>query len=386
MTEPTWYSQSSLSKHRECPQKWFYSYEKGLSKIEDGTDVAVHRDFGSWWHALRAADALMRGRTHASLKVLPKRLTTVDEGPIFDPQYVTVKDVLEAARMVEEAASQEVRDEWVAALGEGLHDRLSNLYDRWQDQWQTEIAEERPLAVEMGWGRNLSPAVRLVGYIDEIYLDTRRNIVVVRDHKSGKALNTQTTADDMMDSQLQFYAWGASPAVTEWGVGKIMATAYDRARSVKAKTPVVTQSGTLSKSITDFDLYTYLQWSAGEDGQGVPFPGRTKDGSQAGLYTAEESQIERLSSPAASTVWFQRTLTPLNSNLVRTHLRAALDGAEDMERSRLRSAETGEAARNMSSWTCRWCDYAGLCRAQMVGGPDGEYDLADFKLRKKSSK
>jgi hypothetical protein len=265
--------------------------------------------------------------------------------------------------------------------------------DRWHDRWDEEIRTEQPLAVEMGWGRDLpkfpgpdgtvtDPNARLVGYIDEVYLDTKRQIIVVRDNKTHKTLAAQTTADDMMDSQLQLYAWGASPEVTSWGIGQIKATAYDRIRTVKAKTPQVTQAGTLSKSITDYDLYTYAAWSLG-DGRGVPYPGRKADGSGAGFYQPESAVIEKLSSPAAISAWYQRTLTPLNINLIRVHLRAAVDSAADVALSRARFAVTGEAARNLTS-NCRYCDFVRLCRTEMVGGISTDLELSDYYLRAKS--
>jgi len=250
----------------------------------------------------------------------------------------------------------------------------------------------------MFWKRKLpslrdgqDPVVDLLGYVDEVYLDTRRHVVVVRDNKSGKQLSTQTTADDMLDSQLQFYAWGASPEVSSWGLGKIQATAYDRVRSVKPSPPQLTMGGRLAMrggepSIGQCDLHTYLQWANGptsnkegtEVRDGQWYPGTR--GHEPGWYLPEQSVIEKLSSPATKSVWFQRTLTPLNTNIIRSHLRAAVDSAVDLASTRARAAGTREAARNMGK-ECRWCDYNKLCRAEMVGGAEGEYDLIDLNLR-----
>jgi len=225
-----------------------------------------------------------------------------------------------------------------------------------------------------------------------VYLDRKRGLVVVRDTKTGHDLASQTAADDMMDSQLQLYAWGITPLVKDWDVGRVGAVGYDRVRSVAPRPPMLTKSGRLAvrggePSIGQCDLRTYLDWAKGEDGAGVPFPGMKADGSAAGFYQAEDSVIEKLSSPAAASIWFQRTLTPLNVNLVRTHLRSAVDSALDLAASRARVERTGEAARNLTK-SCRWCDFAALCRAEMIGGParDGDsaaYDLADFKLRRR---
>ena len=379
-------SNSSLAAVRRCPQAWYYQHVRRLDRVS--SDPAVERDFGSWWHALRGADTLQRGLALGSLKKRPERLTTVDGGPTFAvTEDLTPEVVLDGLEDWWGRMPGDLQDVWVNRLGEAPAPRARTLYERWRDTWRDEIARERPLAFEMKWERMLprlsgdqdSPDVVLVGYIDEVYLDVERGVVVVRDHKTGKSLGTQTAADDLMDSQLQLYAWGATPEVLGWGVGKVQATAYDRVRTTKPKDPVVTLAGTLSKSVTDYDLATYLAFCEGPDGEGVPFPGRKKDGSGAGLYRAEDAVVERLSTPAARSAWFQRTLVPLSRHVVTSHLRAAVDSAHDMHRARARAAETGEAARNLTSF-CKWCDYAALCRAQMIGGAEGTYDLAVYGL------
>src|SRR5699024_2991774 len=153
--------------------------------------------------------------------------------------------------------------------------------------------------------------------------DTARNLVVVRDAKTSRTLSTQNAAEDMMDSQLQLYAWGASPVIERWGRGKVKALSYDRVRSVAAKTPLVTASGGLSKSLTDYERATYLEWAKGPDGQGVPWgkegeyfkSGPRKDQPKFGHYSAEQTVIERLDTPAARSAWYQRSLMALNVNI-----------------------------------------------------------------------
>lgn len=387
--EKIYTSHSGLTTHRRCPQAWHYAYMMRLERVS--SDPPVERDFGSWWHAVKAADTLQRGLKLDSLRKAPDKVGTVEGGPTFDVNAdLTVAHVLDTLEGWWGRLPGDIQDEWVSRLGEEPARRAASIYDRWREEWREEIERERPLAFEMGWKRTLprvdgdedSPDVVLVGYVDEIYLDSARNIVVVRDTKTSKTLGTQSAADDMMDSQLQLYAWGAAPEVAKWEVGKIAATAYDRVRTTKPKEPVVTMAGTLSKSITDFDLHTYLEFCKGPDGQGVPFPGRKKDGSGAGFYTAEEAVIERLSTPSARSAWLQRTLVPLSSHIVRAHLRAAVDSAQDQYRTRKRAEVMREGARNLTS-NCRWCDFASLCRAQMVGGAGGDYDLAVHGLRER---
>lgn len=388
--EVAWTSYSALNQHRECPQQWYYARERKLARLIE-VDPAIERDFGSWWHMLRAAESLERGRALDSLRFVPKTLSAVDDAPELSGETATVDQVLELISQWWERTGDLYREEGINRLGEPLPDRIVDLFAAWKDTWKDEIANEAPIAVEMGWGRDLpslpdgrNPSTRIVGYADEAYQDIRRNLLVVRDHKTSKALSTQSAADDMMDSQLQLYAWGMAPTVKEWGMS-VQATAYDRVRTVKAKTPQVTQAGTLSKSIKDFDLRMYLAWSKGPDGLGVPYPGRMKDGSGAGYYQAEDSVIEMLSSPAAQTAWFQRTLTPLNMNLIKAHLRGAIDSSFDIAETRKRGAEHGQVGRNLSGWGCRWCEFAGLCRAEMVGGVgQGQvYELLDFNLKQR---
>ena len=78
-------------------------------------------------------------------------------------------------------------------------------------------------------------------------------------------------------------------------------------------------------------------------------------------------------------MWHQRTLVPLNSNMIRAHLVSAMDTAADAARTRERALAEGAAARNLGG-ACKWCDFAALCRAQIAGGPDGEYPLAQYGL------
>lgn len=383
-------SHSSLSKHRECPQKWYYGHVRKLTKV-DPEDAAVERDMGSWWHMLRAADSIERGRRFKSLQHMPEELTSTDDGPRLRTSWDDLADkVLDQAKLWWDKQSTSTQAAWLERIGEDLSGRLAALDTRWAAQWDSALQTERPLAVELRWERALPPLpswdavavdpnVTLVGYVDEVYYDTKRSVVVCRDHKISKKLGQQTSADDMMDSQLQLYAWGANPIVTAWGRGSIKATAYDRVRMVRPPTPKVTISGTLSKSVSDYDLRTYLEWCDSKP----PYAGRTKDGSQAGIYEQEEREIERLRSPAVISSWFQRTLTPLNPHLIRAHLRAAVDSAIDMgvsyERARLENA----AARNLTWGNCRWCDFAGLCRSEMFGGAQGDFNLADFRLVQK---
>lgn len=405
---------SQITKHRACPQSWMYAYMRKLEKA-DPLETKVELEFGNWWHALRAADSIERGLAVDSLQWTPQALTTVDDGPRLGlPDLAELKEQYAAGeihlvrRVLEEAdtwwkgrTGVEI-EAWDDRLGEDLPTRLRRVDAAWRERWAEDLPYEHPLAVELYWQRDLPPLTdpetgksedtetTMIGYIDEVYLDTRRNVVAVRDHKAHKALAPRTSVEDMMDSQLQIYAWGASPTVTSWGLGPIRAVAYDRVRMAAPKSPSVTTTGTLSKSVTDYDLATYLAFAAGPDGKGVPWgepdtfyqSGKKKGEPKFGFYQAEETIIAKLSDPAALSAWQQRTMTPLNRNVVMTHLRAAVDTAADVRRSRERANETQEAARNLTKG-CQWCPFAELCRAEMTGGAGGDYDLESMWLRPK---
>ena len=391
-------SYSRLTQHRSCPQSWFYGSMMKLERIPSN-EAKVELEFGNWWHALRAAESIERGRSLGSLKSVPKMLGTVDNGPEIPTEQQTVVEAVFAAALKWESELSSTKHEvWQARLGGGLTERLRYVNDRWIEQWEAERKFEEPLAVEYRWRRELpsvkqpsgelvDPDTAMVGYIDEVYYDKRRGIVVARDHKSHKGLSNQTTLDDMMDSQLQVYAWGGAPEIEAWGYGPIRAVAYDRVRTTKPSKPALTAGGGLSKSTSDYDLRTYLDFV----GEGIPWgepdtyvlSGPRKGTPKWGTYQVDPAVVEHLSSPVTVSRWMQRTLTPLNRNIVTAHLRAAVDTALDMTLTRQRAAQSGQAARNLSESNCRWCDFQGLCRAQMVGGAEGDYDLEALGLREK---
>lgn len=400
--EPLTLHYSGMTAWRKCPQAWQYRYVQGYRRPQ-GEEVPA-RDLGSWWHALRAADSTARAREIESaiddgvgtIRSFPRRgIRTVDNGPAFtDPTTLCVAEVLDAASTWWAGLPPESHLVWDEAIGGDLPSRLAEMNARWEARWAKETKREHPLAVEMFWEKPLpmpdgygGPPVRLIGFIDEVFEHDRRG-VAIRDHKTHRTLSAASSFTDMMDSQLQVYAWGASDAIAALGRGDVRATAYDRARSVKPKEPSLTATGTLSKSVTDFDLATYLRWAAGPDGEGVPWgeegahyaSGAKKGQPKFGVYRADDAVVARLSTPDALADWNDRTFTPINLNIVRAHLRSAQDAALGIAATRDAAARLGEAPRNLTDSACRWCDYASLCRAQMVGGPRGVYDLAEHGL------
>ena len=241
---------SSLTLHRKCAQAWYYRYDVGLQR--DVLEVsAPERDFGSWFGALAAAEALERGRKLDSLEGKLGRFRSVDGIDKFDMRTVTMEEVFEAADAWWSKQSHEAKEDWEERLGEGLPARLRGAYVRWRDEWEEDRKYERPIAVELFWERQLPRPkddaawdstvgginLNLIGFIDEVYEDTQRGLIVIRDRKTAKTLGTQSAVDDMMDSQLALYAWGAAPQITAWGLPAPRALAYDRVRSTKSTTP-----------------------------------------------------------------------------------------------------------------------------------------------------
>ena len=371
---------SSMTTHRKCPQMWKYRYLDRLGRA--GEDAAPALEFGSWFHAVRAADRLAKGRREGTLVSAPESIGTVDGGPEFSPE-TSPEEIMGAAHDWWEALPEAKREQWVDFIGQEMPKRLSNAYAGWLDEWGSASEGEAVLAVEHRWERALpmpkgydGPPVHLFGFIDEVYEDRRRGLVVVRDCKTSKSIGQMSAMDELMDSQVQLYAWGIAQDCKAWGINSPRAVSFDRVRTVAPKTPSLTKSGRLSKSVTDYDLRTYVEWV----GDGVPFDGLKKDGSGAGVYKVEQDEVDRLSSDDVRRNWYRRSMTPLSVNIVKTHLRAAVDTVSDIGRTKARAERSGEAPRNLVSMICKWCDFAELCRAQAVGGPDGDFDPAEYGL------
>lgn len=393
-------SYSALNTHRRCPQQWFYKYDLRLEKSQE--DVSPERDFGSWWSVIRAAEAIERGRKFESLKQDPNTQIKLPDGSKVTLGVLSLDGVFEALNLwwkgektthVGEVGT--ALDVWQERLGGEAPELAASLLQRHLDRWADEVKYEHPLGVEVYWQKQLPqpkndpwqveyPQMLLRGYVDEIFWHNERRIYIVRDHKTSKQLDAASSVDDMMDSQLHLYAWGVNDTVREWTGGKsVQAVAYDRARSVAPRPPTLTKSGRLSvykgePSLSSTDLQTYLDWVAGKP----EFPGLKKDGSGAGVYELEDKVVEKLKTQGERERWFQRTLRPLNRNLIQTHLRAAVDSSTDAYRTQHRAMETREAQRNLSKM-CSWCDYVNLCRAQMVGGAKGSYNLDEYGLTSK---
>lgn len=376
-------SYSQISAHRTCPQSWAFSHLNRLERDETG-NPPVELDYGTWWHALLAADAIERGRDQDTLLFDVPPILSTPAGPLRTAGVTPREVITAAATWWIEGINQRVVDVWEARLGiADLGPHLTRRFADWKTMWADHLADEEPLAVELVWERDLpgAPGVTLTGTIDLVYRDVRRDIIVIRDNKTGKTLEQGSTSlGDMMDAQLHLYAWGASPALSLAGLDPVRALSYDRARSTAAKEPKLTTAGKLSKSVTDYSAFDYERWVTT-----APTYERTKAaGAGTGTYEREDDVVERLFSPDELRKWFQRSLDLVNGNVIAAHVQEAVHTARDIKATIAVVTAGGGPGRNLTR-ACQWCPYAKLCRSQMIGGRDGEYDLAVLGLREKEN-
>lgn len=361
MTDPTVVSPSSLGTYRTCPKKFEYSSLRRLRPKDMG--VLILREYGSWWHALRAADSIAASRVQdgAPPKFLPDTLSTGDMGPTLPvTPDITGNAVLLAAQRFWDSLPFEMQERWAEKTGAPLPEHLTEMDRRWAEAWQDEFANERLIAVELAFEVPIADTgVSLRGRVDEVYYDKRLNLVVVRDHKTNGNIDPSESLDDLLDSQLHLYAWGVSVAL---GIN-VGAVGYDRARSKPAAQPALTKAGGLSKSTTDYDLHAYLAFTD----EPVPFPGLKKDGSGAGEYLRDEKVVERLSTPGERDKWNRRTLDPVIPRMVRGHLQEAVATGEGQAEARRRFLDPsiGPIPRNLSRQGCKSCDFVMLCLDEM---------------------
>lgn len=358
-------SYSELKTHSACPQAWTYAYARGLQAEQESPVFTM----GTLWHAMRSSYALSTGDE----KTIPGWSSSTVNDTHGLPRTARRSDVLKLAHKLWDNASETFRETALERYRDTIPNRLDAMDIAWQARWSDDLPHEEIIATELTVRRTIAPGITLKGTIDQIYRDTKRNLLVLRDFKTASTLKARTHLDDMMDSQLMLYAWLVAPWLKGKGLGSIQAVSYDRARTVAPREPVLTKAGSLSKSVTDYDLATYLKWSA----DGVPFEGRKADGSDAGTYIQDPKVISKLEEASERNKWFQRTLTPLNRNIVRSHLMSAIDNAKDSRMTLERYDERKQAPRRYGK-QCEWCEFQNICRAEMVAGtilnPD-EFDL-----------
>lgn len=396
-TEVGWTSYSGLTLHRSCPQAWSYRHLLKL-EVPPADDPAPALRYGTWWHALRAADAIERGRALGSIKHIPREIKCADDGPrVWTRVHLEVEcdeakpqencmstehpdhwedvpnlveRVFAAAELWEEAMPEHHAEKWKKDLGTASVSYLLRYWDRrYRHHHRDDIPNEHPIGVEVKWTRQLPGSdVVLLGYTDEVYYDAKRSMVVVRDHKTSGRMSPFNAADDMVNSQLHLNAWGLRDKIAEWGVATPTAISFERVKSGLQAKPKLTTKGKLSTTSFNWDIHTYMDFVESDEAK------------EAG-YVLDQAQVDRITSPAFVTQFFQRTLTPINRNVAHAHLQAAVDSNIDAQATIKRWQKRGSATRNFTGSACGHCGFAKLCRAQMIGGADGEYIVEEYGLR-----
>lgn len=383
------HSYSALQTLLDCEREYALRF---LENLEADKPERILYLRGTAFHAVVAADLLERGSSLGSLRNFPTSLkltgdTNLDiewvkrtEGfkqwvePYIlsggERTLLTADSVIEALETWEQAQGNERREEIKADLGESLTDRISNTWARYKLHWQDRMAAELPLLVEFEWERPAPNGMRLQGRVDAVVYDQTDALTIVRDTKTHDSWPSEPDAVlDLMNSQLHLQAWGIAPALRQMTEAKVggsqgpalvpQAVEFDRVRIKKPTTPKLTTKGLLSKSITDFDQYTYTDWCQSEEA------------ASAG-YEWEEAVSKR----ASETEWFRRSMKPLSMNAVAAHVKS-------MQRQAKRASElVAQDAAIQPQKACAWCPFLSLCRAEIIGGRPEEFHPSEFGLRK----
>ena len=353
-------SPSSLGTYRACPKKFEFASLRKLRPA--GLTPLITRELGSWWHALRAADAIHRSRAQETPPLyLPETISTGDMGPELPVTQETCgSDVLLAAERFWASMPFDQQERWVEKTGAPLPEHLAEMDRRWEAAWGADHENEEVIAVEVQFEVPIADTgVVLRGRVDEVYRDKRLGLIVVRDHKTNGTIASTESLDDLLDSQLHLYAWGVS---VHLGIN-VGAVGYDRARSKPSAQPAVTKAGKLSASVTDYDVHAYLAFTD----EPVAFPGLKKDGSGAGFYERDPKIVEKLQTPGERDKWNRRTLDPVNPRMIRGHLQEAVATAEGQAEAKRRFDDParGPIPRNLSRNGCKGCDFVHLCLDEM---------------------
>lgn len=387
------HSYSSLQTLMKCERQYALRFIEGLEKNAPEKLIYMR---GHAWHALLAADLMQRGAALNSLRNFPTKLEVlqglelgIDWQGIEDdwmgrkeptiigwdseghgPEVpLTPYSVLEHIAVWENAQESERKDEIIAKFGAPLHERLRDLWIRYQLKWGEREAQFLPVLVEFEWDRLAPNGMLLQGRLDSVVFDRENFLCVVRDAKSHDSWPSEPDAVlDLMNSQLHLQAWGCAPALREltgdWESGPAVpqAVEFDRVRFKKPTTPKLTTKGILSKTVTDFDAYTYGEWC------------RSDEAIEAGYVFDQEVADKVDADPEA---WFRRSMKPLSMKAVEAHVKAAQ--AQALRAENVVSSEAGI----VPSSDCAWCDFLPLCRAEIIGGRPDTFIPADFGLRKR---
>lgn len=388
--------QSGLSALRTCEQQ--FAYDRML-RLEPRY-LSTAPTLGTWVHAMLGADDIARGWDEDTLIRVPEVLDLPgrpmvihqpDEGIYGDHlrgERGRVEGPLDGQLVIEAAthwwnreAGGSFQDDYRSRYRDvDLPDHLADLWERYSLRWDVEDdGRLEVLAVEVEWTRSVrgrgGEVVPLAGRVDVVLRDTRYGLVVVRDRKThGQWPSEPQFVQDLMNSQLHLYAWGVAPMLAEAGIGPPSALEWDRIRTKPPTTPALTKAGRLSKSVSDYDLPTYLAWA----NQHPEYDGtRTVD---PGVYEVEDEVVEHLSSEEERDRFYFRRRFPVNEDVIRTHVAMALEDHHAIEALQ----EDPSSAVRSPGRHCSWCDYLTLCRGQLFGEVADDFDPHDFNLIRKA--
>jgi len=385
MTHSHYNGISAVDKFRTCQGSWFMNYVLGIEPLEQNKDARVEPLLGSWWHLLRAADSLERGRSAGTLLDVSGNIEVEGIVSLAKTEATLTQVMVHAEEYWASLAGkyttdgESIQDIWLEVCGSSLPERLAHMNTLWTECHKEETATEKVLAVELHLSRDLPEQYGIfTGTLDEVVYSETLGAVIIRDHKSVNTITLDSTDDDQRTSQLNLYAWLVYPWLVEHGYAGATYLQYDRVRRRAPKVPSVTLAGTLAKTPSDYDYITYETWSA----KGVEYPGRKADGSGAGVYYTDPAVSTALRTPEAVSKWVARSTSLVVPNVVRAHLESVADARQDMDKVVERCAKDNRVPLCLSRWNCRLCEYKSLASDIMLMGLDGVKDLplSDYGL------
>jgi hypothetical protein len=120
----------------------------------------------------------------------------------------------------------------------------------------------------------------------------------------------------------------------------------------------------LSKSVTKFDLMTYMEFCRSPEAVEVD-------------YRPEGELVDKLIANEMNDDWWRRHLRPVNLTVVKQHLRAT--ARHDVRATELAAAPT--TAMPSPGEACRWCDFRALCMDEFFGNRPDPLVPSDYGLR-----
>lgn len=365
------HSYSALQVLAQCERKYALRYLEGYEADRPDRPAPLR---GSAWHGVMQAHRLAVGAGKRTLLVRPEKIQLFRgtelginwdnefEPMIMSPDYGP-EEPLNGAAMIAQYESwwthqeTDYTEEMAAEFGAPLPERLRDLLARYLIHYDADRDRYEPLITEYEWQRQAPNGKLLQGRVDGVERDLELGLIVVRDYKSHESWPSEPeNVQDLMDSQLHLQAWGMAPILRELGAGVPQAVQFDRVRFKKPTEPKLTTKGELSKSITDFDTYTYTNWCTAN--------------------SVEVDPVLVAKCDAKTDAWFRRSQKPLSMRAVEAHVKAA---QQQVVRSEGLDAAT---AMLVPSKSCSYCEFLSLCRAEIIGGRPTDFVPQDYGLRK----